>query len=101
MRKSLQDIASMLRSTPYHSPLPDDIKHLHYYITDSGHCILAVPTVFLDKAASDPMDYEVPLPVRYVLEKGWKPIPGTDSISVDVVYDDIFGAMVPEEYDEW
>ena len=101
MRKSLLDIAAAVRDVPYPRPLPDTIQHLHCYVLDSGHCILAVPEVFLGKADNDYSDYEVPLPVKYVLEKGWKAIPNTDSISVRVPYDPIFGATVPGKYSEW
>ena len=101
MRKSLQDIASMVKPIPYPAPLPEEIRHLHYYISDSGHCILAIPECLLAEAKDEPIDYEVPLPAKYVLSKGWRSLPGTDCISVQVKYDDTFGAIVPEEYEEW
>lgn len=101
MRRSLQDIASMIRDIPYHSPLPEDLRHLHCYVIDSGHCILAIPECLLAEAKVEPLLYEVPLPVRYVLKQGWRPLPGTDCITVPVPYDDTFGAVVPEGYDEF
>ena len=101
MRKSLSDIACMVRDIPYPYPLPSAIQHLHCYLLDSGHCILAVPEEFLGKADKDYSDYEIGLPVKYVLDKGWKYIAGTDSISVSVKYDSVYGAIVPEEYSEF
>lgn len=99
MRKSLADIADMLRDVPYPGIIPPELEHLHCYLTDAGHCLLAVPEVLLDKAApEDIVLSEVPLPVRFVLESAWKVIPGTDSISVPVEYDDDLGALVPDEY---
>ena len=103
MRKSLQDIAFMLRAIPYPRPLPAEISHLHYYIIDSGHSIMCVPECLLEESkASGEIDmYEAPVPVKYVLEKGWRKIPGTDCISVDVPYDDTFGVDAPDEYSEY
>lgn len=100
MRKSLQDIPFMVKEKAYPAPIPDEIAHLHCYLLDAGHCILAVPKPLLDEASADPQLYEVPLPVRYVLAKGWTKIPGTDSISVDVRYDRDLGARVPPEFPE-
>lgn len=101
MRESIKDIASMVRPIPYPAKLPDGIEHLHCYLVDSGHCILAVPEVFLAEIGDNPMRYEVALPAKYVIETGWRPIAGTDSISVPVEYNDMFGAIVPDGYEEW
>lgn len=101
MRKSIQNIAHMVKPIPYPRPLPDEVAHLHCYVIDSGHCILAVPKCFAAEAADRPMDYEVPLPAKYVLETGWEAMPDCDSIMVDVPYDDMMGAVVPSRYEEW
>ena len=101
IRKSLQDIAHMLRNKPYPKPLPAEVARLHCYVIDGGHCILAIPECFEQDAAGDPQAYEVPLAAKYVLEKGWRQMPGTDSIIVDVPYDSMFGAEVPDGYEEW
>ena len=102
LRKSLKDISFMVRDIEYPAPLPDGIRHLHCYVTDGGHSILAVPKPLLGEAIrSDCQMYEVPLPVKYVLRTGWTQITGTDSISVDVPYSLDFGAMVPDGYDEF
>ena len=101
MRKSLQGIENMVRPIPYHGTLPDEIKHLHYYISDSGHCIMAIPRSLVPEITDEPMEYEAALPVKYVLEKGWEKLPSTDCIVVDVEYDDMIGAVVPESYEEW
>ena len=100
MRRSLEDISFMVRNIPYPGRIPTEISHLHCYITDSGHSILAVPKPLMDRAVADPMMYEVPMPVRFVLDRGWKFIPGTDSICVDAEYNDAFGLVVPDEYPE-
>ena len=101
-RKSLRGISHMLRDIPYKKPLPVPLIHLHVYVADAGHCLMAVPAVFVSDAVREGCEnYEVPLPVRYVLEKGWKPIAGTDAIAVSVPYDNTFGAEVPEGYEEY
>ena len=102
LRKSLQDISFMVRDVSYPHPLPIALIPLHAYVTDTGHSIMAVPECFAKDALRDGCElYEIPLPVRYVLEQGWKPIPGTDSISVSVPYDENMGAMVPDGYEEF
>lgn len=102
MRKSLQDIAFMVREKPYPVPLPKEIAHLHCWVTDSGHCILCIPEAFRDRVTTDNYsDYEVPLPVRYVLGTGWSTLPGTDAVLVPVPYDRNLGALVPSGYEEF
>ena len=102
MRKSLMDIAHMVRPIPYPKPLPEELEHLHCYLVDCGHNILCVPKSMLNQALDgDVFNYEVPIPVRYVLEKGWEHIPCTDAITVDFQYDDDIGAVIPFEYDEY
>lgn len=65
-------------------------------------CVLVVPSAFEANATPDKYwMYEVPIPVRFVLEKGWRPLSGTDAVVVDVPYDKMFGAMVPEGYWEF
>lgn len=100
MRKSLADIQHMVRNIPYPHPLPDDIAHLHTYVIDQGHCILSVPQVFLMEAQGAGMDmYELPLPVRYVLQKGYWIKDGY--CIVDVPYDPTFGADTGDDCEEY
>ena len=100
LRRSLQDIAFMVREKPYPGAIPAEIRHLHCYLLDAGHSILAVPKPLMDEAREDPVMYETPLPVKFVLAKGWEEIPGTDCICVDVPYDSNLGVMVPPEFQE-
>ena len=102
MRKSLADISFMVRDIPYPGEIPQELRHLHCYLTDSGHCLLCVPESLTAEAAGQDIQlYEVPLPVKYVLSAGARPIPGTDSFSVPVPYDDFLGAVVPDGFDEF
>ncbi len=101
-RKSMEDIRHMIRDIPYPAKLPAEIAHLHYYVLDAGHSIVCVPRTFLPFiTAYNTADFEVPIPVKYVLEKGWEKIPGTDSVSVDVPYNDMLGVVLPDGYDEF
>lgn len=101
IRKSLADIAHGLRDIPYPGELPREVRHLHAYLADSGHCLMAVPLALRDFAMMDGIsDYEIPLPVKYVLEKGYTQI-GADGICVDVPYDSEIGVLIPDGYDEF
>lgn len=102
MRRSLQDIAAMVQDIPYPKPLPPEIAPLHAYVLDGGHCLMCVPKAFLEEArAKGCWRYEVPLPVKYVLAMGWEAIAGTDAIAVNVPYDPMLGAVVPDGYEEF
>lgn len=102
LRKSLEDIAFAVRDVPYPRPLPKDVEHLHCYVTDQGHCLLAIPEVLLVGAdRANLWMYEVPMPVRFVLKKGYRHIPDTDHIAVSVPYDPTFGTRVPDGYEEF
>ena len=62
LRKSLEDIAYAVRDAPYPRPLPKGVEHLHCYVTDQGHCLLAIPEVLLVGAGrANLWMYEVPM----------------------------------------
>jgi hypothetical protein len=44
-------------------------------------------------------DYEVPVPVKYVLENGYKV--HEDCIEVEAPYSSTFGLVVDDSYTEW
>jgi hypothetical protein len=90
----------MVREVPYGRDLPDELKELHYYISDSGHCILCILKMHLDKARqSDMYNYEVPVPARYVLENGYEVFNG--HVVVDAEYSSSLGLIVDESYFEY
>ena len=97
MRKSLEDIKYMVKIELYPGNLPQDIISHHVYILDSGHSIMCVLEECWGKG--DPDDYELPVPVRYVLEKGYR-VDG-DYVIVDAPYDQFMGLDVPDEYYEY
>lgn len=98
MRKSLSDIAYMVKTIPYPGELLEELKPYHYYILDAGHCIMCVLECHLEEAKGDMDMYELPVPVRYVLENGYRK--EGDYIIVDAPYDRTFGLVVDEKYFE-
>lgn len=103
IRKSLQGIAAYVSKRPYiETPaIPDKLEPYHYYIKDSGHCIVSVLETHLGVAQKENKmdDYEVPIPVKYVLENGYRIVDGY--VVVDAPYDPILGLDVDEKYEAW
>lgn len=100
MRKSLEDIKHMIKIVFYPNIIPNDIISHHVYLLDAGHSIMCVLRMHWDDAAKgDPNDYELPVPIKYVLEKGYQ-ING-DYIIVDAPYDSELGLDVSDEYYEF
>ncbi len=84
----------VLRDKQYPSPIPDDIKHLYCYITDSGHSILALVEGEDYESEPDLIELLVPCPVKTVLRttKRYKGFP-----VVACPYDDVLGLQPPDE----
>lgn len=99
MRKGLEDIKHMVRDVPYPFLLPDGLRAYHYYIADAGHCIMCVLKCHLNEAKDDMDSYEIPVPVRYVLETGYKIVDGY--VIIEAKYDSAFGLDVDEKYYEY
>jgi len=100
MRKSLEDIKHMVSKRPYNGTIPEELKPYNYYIADGGHSIMCVLECHLREAKESSMDdYELPVPVKYVLRNGWS-VEG-DYIIVDAPYEMPLGLMVEEKYYEW
>ena len=99
MRKSLKDIKHMVKDVPYPYIMPDKLLPYHYYLLDAGHSIMCVLKCHLKEAQKDMDLYEVPVPVKYVLQKGFEIKNGY--IIVDANYDSTLGLMVDEKYYEF
>ena len=54
--------------------LPEELKDFYCYYTDCGHSINAIPECLLQEAidSGELSDYEAAVPVKYVLEKGYR-----------------------------
>jgi len=92
MRKEYDDME-------YLDNIPSELIPHYYYFRDIGHSILCVLKTHLDIAKGKMDDYEVPIPVKYVLEKGYE-IQG-DHVIVDAEYDSDLGVIIDESYSEY
>ena len=101
MRKSMREFSKeSVSRPPYPAALPEKLEPLHYYIAGSGHVIMSVVKKNIIGAQTDEYDdYEIGLPVKYVLEKGYEMKDGYCIVDVEHSLD--FGAIVGEEYDEF
>lgn len=99
MRKSLQGIPGARKDD--YPALPGELKEFNYFVPDAGRCIAAIPEPELERAKrnGDLDMFEAMLPVRYVLDTGWRIEDG--HVVVDVEYSSLIGAVVPPEYYEW
>lgn len=84
-----------------YSGLPENLKEFNYYYNDSetGHVIMAIPNCLLkDAEKNGDLDmYECPIPVKYILEKGY--IYHKNHIVCDAPYGE-WGVEIPEIYYE-
>jgi hypothetical protein len=99
-RKSQFDYKHMFEKRIYKGIIPKELEPYHYYVLDGGHAIMCVLECHLKEAQKSSMDdYELPVPVKYVLEKGYRK--EGDYIIVDASYNLPLGLMVGEEYSEY
>lgn len=96
LRKSMVAISNLVQERSYND-LPSELEPYHYYISDSGHSIMAV--LEQDWGTGTPLDYELPVPVKYVIEKGWRIQKGF--VIVKASYDSIFGFDIDDTYYEF
>ena len=80
--------------------VPVELAEFACYVPDSGYCIMCIPEIFADESETQAEMYCVPLPEKYVLEKGWRFL-DNGFPCVDVPYDEMLGAVVDEKYDTW
>lgn len=86
----------------YPDSLPKELRsHYMYLPQDGGHVITAIPACLLPQAVeSGKYDcYTVPVPVKYVLEKGFRVL--HDYIIIDAPYDNDLGVQIDERYEEY
>lgn len=101
VRKSLQDLPQSFVKKVHYSDLPDELDEFSYWIGDSGYCLTVIPECLIGKAekSGNLYMYEVPIPVKYVIERGYRFHKGF--LVCEVKYDNDIGAIVPPEYDYW
>lgn len=92
--------AYMSRPYKYKGCLPKDMEKHHVYYIDSGHSIICVLESNLEEALkTDMWMYEVPVPVKYVVEKGYRIV--NNHVVVDAPYDEFLGLVVDDKYTEY
>ena len=80
--------------------IPNELKPFSCFIPDSGYCIMAIPRCLLHGVdEKDPCQYTVPIPERYVIEKGYSIQFGLPVVEAE--YDDTLGLVVDERYETW
>ena len=101
-RRSVFDLQLMTLDNEYPGELPEELKPFHYYIVREGHCLMVIPRNYLqlalDKNEMD--DYEIQIPVKYVLEKGYEFVEGHPNYIVGNFDEELQRVDVPVEYYE-
>ncbi|WP_031539338.1 hypothetical protein [Bacillus sp. MB2021] len=84
----------------YHSQLPKELDYYYVWLPDCGHSIMCVLSQHIDDARKGEItDYMLPIPVKYVLEKGY--IVHPDCIEVKAQYVLPMGLYIDGDYEEW
>ena len=103
-RRSVFYMQLMTLDNSYPGDLPEELKHFHYYIVREGHCLMIIPRNYLKTALENNEldDYEIQIPVKYVLEKGYEFVEGHPNYIVgNFDYDEELQRVdVPIEYYE-
>lgn len=78
--------------------LPEELRLYYYHTPDNGNVIMCVPETLLSYAdkAGRYSDYMAQIPVRYVLDKGYRV--HNRVIVINVPYDPIFGVDIDGSY---
>jgi len=99
MRESLRGLSG-IRKDDY-SGLPDELREFNYWVPDCGRNIMAIPECLIDDAlkSGNMMNFEVPMAVKYVLEKGYRFVSG--HVVVEAIYELPLGLQIPDGYEEW
>lgn len=105
LRRSVFDLQMITLDEDYPGDLPEELEKFHYCFAREGHCIMIIPQNYLDEAfkENDLDAYEIAIPVKYVLEKGYKFVDGDDDHIVGFFdYDpDLQKVDVPFDYYEY
>lgn len=114
VRRSLQGIQGLIDfEKSYHKQLPRELERNYVYLKDCGHNIMCVlePSIANRDigGAQNLWKHEVPVPVKYVLEKGFREglfclndNPEDEGvIFIDAPYSAEYGLLVDSSYDEF
>lgn len=95
---SVTSASSKVKASRYPG-LNSELNKWYEYLPDAGHCIYVVPLCFQREASGNEKDYQVPVPVKYVLKTGYTVVNGY--VFCEVQYDESLGAIVPVEFEEF
>lgn len=100
IRASLDSSRCSINPDQFYEGLPEEYASHYVFLEISGHSILCIPQIFWEEAEEDGEydDYEIAVPVKYVLEKG--ATKKGDYFVIDVPYDDEDGLQVDSSYYE-
>lgn len=101
MRKSFEDIQEYVREDDY-PDLPEELKHLNYYVEGLGHVIFGIPSGLLEQVDCTRYDielFECALPVKYVLANPYRLI-DDEHLVVQCGYDLQNGPVIDPEWME-
>lgn len=106
LRRSVYDLQVITLDNDYpEGQMPDELKPFHAYFAREGHVLMIIPQNYLDIAIEEEdLDaYEIAIPVKFVLEKGYKFVEGHPNYIVgnfDYI-EEIQKVEVPTEYYEY
>ena len=106
LRRSVYDLQVITLDDEYpEGKMPDELKPFHFYFAREGHVLMVIPRNYLQIALdeNDLDAYEIAIPVKFVLEKGYKHVEGhEDYIVGNFGYiEEIQKVEVPTEYYEY
>ena len=102
MRRSVEDVIGVKKDN--YPGLPEELKEFSYvYPDDNGRVIMAIPESLLERATANgdaDLDmYECPVPVKYVLDNGYRIFKG--HVICDAKYEWDLGLDVDEKWYEY
>ena len=97
---TLEEAMMSIRAIHVDRDIPFDLKPFACYVPDGGYSIMAIPQCLLPNVdKNDPLMHAVPIPEKFVLEKGYTFQNGLPV--VDAEYDRFLGLVVEEKYETW
>lgn len=80
IRRSVYDLQGVTLDVPYPGEMPEELEKFRYCFAREGHVIMIIPQNYLEEAIreNDLDAYEIAIPVKFVLEKGYKFVDGDD-----------------------
>lgn len=101
MRNSVKELGNMINhNISYEKDLPEELRPFYAYVLSTGHSLMCIIKVHEEMAlASKIEDYEIPVPVKYVLEHPYTL--KNEYIVIEATYNPNYGLDVNEEYYEY